>query len=175
MYKSYLVLINDYLFTLKRNVFFDFALPLCCSLILSILLSNNLLHFDSNFIINTTTVLGILAGFNVTAITILTSANNKTVEKLKTQKTGISFDGVDISFFRKIYILISYSILICLITIILNTIGYLVVWSCFFERWFINILKTLDVFLVLHIMFVNIRNITSLYFFYFDETNVLGK
>ena len=175
MYKSYLVLINDYLLTLKRNALFDFALPFCCSIILGILLSHNLLHFDSNFIINTTTVLGILAGFNVTAITILTSTNNKTVVKLKSQKTGISFDGVDISFFRKIYILISYSILICLITIILNTFGYLVMWSYFFENWFIIILKTLDIFLVLHIMFVNIRNITSLYFFYFDETNVLGK
>ena len=175
MYKSYLVLINDYLLTLKRNAIFDFAIPLCGCIILGILLSNNLLHFDSNFIINTTTVLGILAGFNVTAITILTSTNNKTVEKLKAQKTGISFDGVDISFFRKIYILISYSILICLITIILNTFGYLVIWSYFFERWFINILKSVDIFLVLHIMFVNIRNITSLYFFYFDETNVLGK
>jgi hypothetical protein len=175
VYKSYLVLINDYLLTLKRNAIFDFAIPLCGCIILGILLSNNLLHFDSNFIINTTTVLGILAGFNVTAITILTSTNNKTVEKLKAQKTGISFDGVDISFFRKIYILISYSILICLITIILNTFGYLVIWSYFFERWFINILKSVDIFLVLHIMFVNIRNITSLYFFYFDETNVLGK
>jgi hypothetical protein len=175
MYKSYLVLINDYLLTLKNNVIFDFIVPFILTIILSILLSHNLLHFDSNFIINTTTVLGILAGFNVTAITILTSTNNKTVEKLKSQKTGIVFDGIDISFFRKIYILISYSILICLMTIILNTFGYLVMWSHFFKDWFIVILKSFDLFLILHIMFVNIRNITSLYFFYFDETNVVGK
>lgn len=171
MYKSYLILINDYLFTLRRNVIFDILLPVFISIILGILLSKNLLHFDNNFIINTTTVLGILAGFNVTAITILTSANNETVRELKDKKTGITFDGIEISFFRKIYILISYSILICLITIILNTIGYLVPWSVFFSKDFIYVLKAIDLFIVLHIMFVNIRNITSLYFIYFEETN----
>ena len=175
MYKSYLILINDYLLTLKRNIVFDIVIPALVSVMLGFLLSKNLLHFDNNFIINTTTVLGILAGFNVTAITILTSMNNETVEKLKEKKTGITFDGIEISFFRKIYILISYSILICLITIIINTIGYLVPWSIFFAQKAIVTLKSLDIFIVLHIMFVNIRNITSLYFLYFDQTNIKGK
>lgn len=171
MYKSYLILINDYVFTLKRNVIFDILIPLFISVILGYLLSKNLLHFDNNFVINTTTVLGILAGFNVTAITILTSANNETVKDMKAKKTGITFDGIEISFFRKIYILISYSILICLITIIINTVGYLVPWSIFFTKNFIYVLKSIDLFIVLHIMFVNIRNITSLYFIYFEDTN----
>jgi hypothetical protein len=175
MYKSYLILVNDYLLTLKRNIFFDIAIPALTSIILGFLLSKNLLHFDNNFIINTTTVLGILAGFNVTAITILTSTSNETVEKLKEKKTGINFDGIEISFFRKIYILISYSILVCLITIIINTIGYLVPWSIFFTQKTIVILKSIDIYIVLHIMFVNIRNITSLYFLYFDQTNIKGK
>jgi hypothetical protein len=175
MYKSYLILVNDYLLTLKRNIIFDIAIPAVTSIFLGFLLAKNLLHFDNNFIINTTTVLGILAGFNVTAITILTSTSNETVEKLKEKKTGIDFDGIEISIFRKIYILISYSILVCLITIIINTIGYLVPWSIFFTQKTTVILKSIDIYIVLHIMFVNIRNITSLYFLYFDQTNIKGK
>lgn len=84
-------------------------------------------------------------------------------------------DGLEVSFFRKLYILISYSILICLITIILNTIGYLIKWEYFMNYYKISILKIIDIFLILHIFFVNIRNITSLYFLYFDETNLKGK
>ncbi len=175
MYKSYLVLINDYLFTLKKNVYFDIFSPFILSIILGFFLTNNLLNFDKNFVVNLTTVLGILAGFNVTAITILTSTNNETVEKLKEKKTGIMVDGLEVSFFRKLYILISYSILICLITIILNTIGYLIKWEYFISKNKISILKIIDIFLILHIFFVNIRNITSLYFLYFNETNLKGK
>jgi len=175
MYKSYLVLINDYLFTLKKNVYFDIFFPFILSIILGFFLTNNLLNFDKNFVVNLTTVLGILAGFNVTAITILTSTNNETVEKLKEKKTGIMVDGLEVSFFRKLYILISYSILICLITIILNTIGYLIKWEYFISKNKISILKIIDIFLILHIFFVNIRNITSLYFLYFNETNLKGK
>lgn len=175
MYKSYLILINDYLFTLKKNVYFDIFLPFFTSIILGLLLINNQLNFDKNFVANLTTVLGILAGFNVTAITILTSTNNKTIEELKEKKTGIMVDGLEVSFFRKLYILISYSILICLVTIIFNTIGYLIKWEYFISQSKISILKIVDIFLILHIFFVNIRNITSLYFLYFNETNLKGK
>ena len=175
MYKSYLVLINDYLFTLMKNVYFDIFFPFILSIILGFFLTNNLLNFDKNFVVILITVLGILSGFNVTAITILTSTNNETVEKLKEKKTGIMVDGLEVSFFRKLYILISYSILICLITIILNTIGYLIKWEYFISKNKISILKIIDIFLILHIFFVNIRNITSLYFLYFNETNLKGK
>lgn len=38
-----------------------------------------------------------------------------------------------------------------------------------------QLLKTLDIFIVLHIMLVNIRNITSLYFLYFEDTYIADK
>lgn len=172
IYKSYLILVSDYILTLKKNIFFDILLPLFLSFVLGILLKYNLITFDKNFIVNATTVLGILAGFSMTAVTILTSTDNPTVKELKEKKTGIVVDGMEISFFRKIYILIGYSVLICLITIILNTVGYLIYWNKIFEINFIIILKTIDMFFILHIFFVNIRNITSLYFIYFNETNI---
>ncbi|OXG09194.1 hypothetical protein BC749_101686 [Flavobacterium araucananum] len=175
IYKSYLILISDYLFTLKKNIYFDVVFPFALSLVLGIFLIFNFLNFDKNFIVNATTVLGILAGFNMTAITILTSTNNETVQELKEKKTDIIIDGLEVSFFRKLYILISYSVLICLITIIVNTIGYLISWDKICEIKTLKILKTIDLFLILHIFFVNIRNITSLYFLYFNETNLKGK
>jgi hypothetical protein len=172
IYKSYLILVSDYLLTLKKNIYFDILFPFILSLLLGILLKYNFITFDKNFIVNATTVLGILAGFSMTAITILTSTDNPTIKELKENKTGIVVDGIEISFFRKIYILIGYSVLICLITIILNTVGYLIYWNKLFDINIIMFLKTIDIFLILHIFFVNIRNITSLYFIYFNETNI---
>jgi hypothetical protein len=137
MYKSYLVLINDYCYTLKKNVWFDIITPLIISSILGVFLYQQILNLDKSFISNILSVLGILAGFSITAITILTSTTNDSILELKKRLTGIVIDNVEISIFRRLYILISYSVLVCLLTIIANTIGYLIPISLFFTKGFV--------------------------------------
>jgi len=172
MYKNYLILINDYIYTLKKDVWFDIVAPFLISCFIGICLYNNIALVDKSFLTNILSVLGILAGFSITSITILTSTTNNSIIELKRRLTGIVIDGVAISIFRKLYILISYSVLICLFAIILNTIGYLIPVTKLFIKSIVCILKALDVFVVLHIFFVNIRNISSLYFLFFNETNL---
>lgn len=172
MYKTYLILINDYLLTARKDLMFDLFLPFLISLVLGALLLLGVVIVDKNIIINVTTVLGILAGFSVTAVTILTSANSDNINNLKNRMLPFLVDNVSISYFRKHYILISYSVLSCLIVIILNTVAFLVPWSKYFLKETVVIFKAIDLFLILHIFLLNIRNITSLYFIYFDDTNI---
>lgn len=172
MYKSYLILINDYFFSLKKNIRFDVFTPLVISIFLGFLLFYNKINLDKSFISNILSVLGILAGFSITAITILTSTSNNSIDELKRRLTGITIDGIEISIFRRLYIIISYSVLMCLLTVILNTIGYLIPWSEVCSKLLVCILKAFDLFIILHIFFLNIRNITSLYFIFFNETNI---
>lgn len=172
MYKSFFVLINDYIFSLGKHVTFDVILPIILGSICGVLIWNDLLFLKRDFISNILSVLGIIAGFSVTAIAVLTSTENETINKLKSKDTGITIDGNEVSVFKRFYILISYSVLASFFAILINIIGYLVPWNIFPESLTI-ILKTLNLIFIFHIFFLNIRNISSLYFIYFNDTNKL--
>lgn len=135
------------------------------------LISCNLFNIDKSFLSNILSVLGIIAGFSVTAVALLATTDSTNVNKLKNKKTGITVDGLEISVFRRFYILISYSVLVAFIAILVNIIGYLIPWSKLVSIKWIIILKSMNLFLIFHIFLINIRNITSLYFIYFQETN----
>lgn len=171
MYKSFLILINDYILTVRKNAIFDIVIPLLLAIICGCLISKELLNIDKSFLSNILSVLGIIAGFSVTAVALLSTTDSTNVNRLKEKKTGITVDGLEISVFRRFFILISYSVLISFITILINIIGYLIPWSRLISFNWIIILKALNLWLIFHIFFINIRNITSLYFVYFQETN----
>lgn len=170
MYKSFFILINDYFLSVRKNVIFDIILPFIIACISGFLLSHDFLYLDQTFLSNVLSVLGIIAGFSVTAITMLTTSDSDNIMRLKSKKTNIVIDGLEINVFRRFYILISYSVLISFIAILINTIGYLVPWSKIISNGWVIVLKSLNLWLILHIFFINIRNITSLYFVYFVET-----
>lgn len=171
MYRSFLILINDYILTVRKNVFFDILIPLTLAAICGYLISKDLLNIDKSFLSNILSVLGIIAGFSITSVALLSTTDSINVNRLKEKKTGITVDGMEISVFRRFYILISYSVLISFIAILINIIGYLIPWARLISFNWIIVLKALNLWLIFHIFFINIRNITSLYFVYFQETN----
>lgn len=171
MYKSFLVLINDYILTVRKNAIFDILIPFILSIACGYLISKELLNIDKSFLSNILSVLGIIAGFSVTAVALLSTSDSSNINRLKEKKIDITVDGLEISVFRRFYILISYSVLISFIAILINIIGYLFPWSRLISYNWIVVLKALNLWLIFHIFFINIRNITSLYFVYFQETN----
>ncbi|WP_264845926.1 hypothetical protein [Capnocytophaga catalasegens] len=112
-------------------------------------------------------LLSILAGFNTTAISILISASNKNIDKLKEISTKKEIGGKKISLYQELYIYISYSILIAFFVIIFCLFGYLLPIGELFDTCIVLCLGLFIVYLVLHIMFLNIRNISFLYFSFF--------
>jgi len=171
MFKNNYILINDYLCTLKKNIWFDIFTPLLIAIALGGLMFNHFLVLNKSFIVSLLSVLGIFAGFSLTAISIMTATNTTSIDKLKKTFTDKTIDGLKVSVFRLFYIMVSYSVLISLFTIILNTIACLIPWSKINAPIIINMLKIADIALILHIFFLNIRNITHLYFIYFQDTN----
>ena len=141
------------------------------ALLCGYLISKNLLDINKEFLSNILNVLGIIAGFSITSVSLLATSDNENVKKLKNKKTNITVDGLEISAFRRFYILISYSVFISFVAILMNVIGYLIPWSKIISSNFIIVLKSINLWLIFHIFFLNIRNITSLYFVYFIETN----
>ncbi|MGH1387512.1 hypothetical protein [Kordia sp.] len=176
MFKDYLLLINDYLMTLGKGVWFDIITPLFIAVISFFLFKYDIIYLSKDFIGNVLSVLGILAGFSITSVTILTSSENDKINELKSYMTGKVVDGLEISRFRKIYIMISYSVLVTLFVIILNIVAYLFPWSKLGVNLnFLYTLKTLELFLLIHIFLLNIKNITYLYFIFFNDTNRKGS
>lgn len=171
MYKSFFILLNDYFLTVRKNAIFDILLPFIIAIFCGYLISKNLLDINKSFLSTILNVLGIIAGFSITSVSLLATSNNKNIKELKNKKTKITVDGLEISAFRRFYILISYSVFISFIAILINVIGYLVPWSNLIPSNFIVVLKSINLWLIFHIFFLNIRNITSLYFVYFQETN----
>lgn len=172
MFRSYLVLIKDYYLSLKENIYFDIVLPVLIAGTIGFFLWRGDFVFTEDIVNNIVQTLGVLAGFSLTAVSMLTTTDSKTTTKLKQKLTGNIIRDEDISAFRQFYILVSYSILISLIVIVLNSIAIMIDWNRFVGKSLIvNTLKAIDIFLILHIFLVNIRNITYLYFIYYDETN----
>jgi hypothetical protein len=166
MYLEFLLLIFDYFRTQnKRNIYFEVILPLILSLLIfgSIRLNNSEICLDGhqgNFI----SLLGVLIGFSITAITLLITSNNENIENLKKHDSGYSIGRNKLSLF---------DILVTNFSYLLVTEIFLVICNLFFPALnsFIGIsfaakliLFSIDCGILIHILLVNLRNICDLYF-----------
>ncbi|GIZ14959.1 hypothetical protein RCZ15_03130 [Capnocytophaga catalasegens] len=165
-FREFFILISDYYVISKKYRFFDIILPFIISFIF-ICYSKSYIVFNDTFLGQIMILLSILAGFNTTAISILISASNKNIDKLKEISTKKEIGGKKISLYQELYIYISYSILIAFFVIIFCLFGYLLPIGELFDTCIVLCLGLFIVYLVLHIMFLNIRNISFLYFSFF--------
>jgi hypothetical protein len=169
-YKEYNILIDDYLSASKKYFFFDWVIPSIIVIVQACFLFN-VINFNDSYIGQCMTLLGILAGFNTTAISVLTTTSNNNIEKLKSTKINKWINGRQITLFQDLYIHISYSVLASFILIIIFLSGLTFSVGEYFGNTFKNILGLLSELFLLNILFLNIRNITSLYFSFFQNQN----
>lgn len=169
--KRALILINDYFLTIGKNIFIDIFLPLIFVLVSFLLLSNSLLDYNKEIIGDILTVLGIISGFGISSVTLLLSSNSNSVNEYKSKKTQYIVDGVEISYFRRLYVLVSYSTITSFIGILVFFIGNLFLWNRVFVENFVFLIKSISIGYITHILIVNIRCIVSIYLMYIRETN----
>ena len=167
MFREFGLLILDYASILKRYFISDMVVPAIITLLLLLLPSENLVINDS-FVGHVITLLGILAGFNITALTVITTTSGPQILKLKSQK-GTTLNGRRITLFEELYIFISYSVLASFIIILFETLGYIISIRSTFGPSIHLTLALLNVWAVLHILFLNIRNITLIYFSFLEK------
>ena len=168
MFREFLILIYDYFSISKKHLIFDLAIPLLLTIILA-LFAYRTIVFNNSYLGQIITLLGILAGFNTAVVSILTSTSNHNIDRLKEKFSGNRISGRKISLFQELYVYISYSILISFIVITICIFGYLLPFHKILTTSIFSFFGFTSVFLIVHIMFLNIRNISFLYFTFFEH------
>lgn len=165
MYIEFLFLINDYLKTITKRVFaFEWLLPLILSILIFFLLfTGKSTAVTETFKNNSINLLGILVGFSITIITILTTGQSKNLEEIKRIKTKIKINGKLISVYRLLLINFTYSVVIEVFLIIIFLIYPLLKHNIPINRLTKYIIFSILVFLIIHILLLTIRNLTDFY------------
>ena len=114
MYLEFLLLIADYFRTLSKRVFFfEWLLPFIIGIGIFLLLffgstTSATIVFKDNAI----NLLGILVGFSITIITILTTGQGQNLDEIKNKKTNIKINKENITLFRLLLINFTYSVIV---------------------------------------------------------------
>jgi len=165
MYLEFLLLIADYFRTVsKRIFFFEWLFPFLIGIGIFLLLyfgtsTSATIVFKDNAI----NLLGILVGFSITIITILTTGQGQNLDEIKKKKTKIKINKEKITLFRLLLINFTYSVIIEVGLIIVCLIYPLLIENIEFNKNLKYIGFSILVFLILHIMLLTMRNLTDFY------------
>ena len=165
MYLEFLILISDYFQTLNRRLFiFEWLIPALFVISLYFLNRNMGLIPFKVFKENALDILGILLGFSIAIITIITTGSGKNLDEIKNKTTQFTTNNKAVTLYELLLINFTYSVIVEIFIII----GCLTVplISGFFQLT-INcklILYLLLVFGIIHILLLTMRNLTDFYF-----------
>ncbi len=171
MYREFIFLIFDYFKTIKKNVFYyEWVMPFIIGIMCFLSLKFHWLRTDYSLFINSSvSLLGVLLGFSIMVITILTTSNNVNIENIKKTLTDYIISNERISLYR--LLLVNYSYLIIIEALVL--VAYFI--SLLFFSNFCHTVKlvlfSLYVVSIIHILLLTIRNITDFYFIITKEKN----
>lgn len=163
MYLEFLILIFDYFSTLKLRIFiYEWIFPLL--VIFTILIINkNDFEILKSFKDSSINILGILLGFSIAVITIITTGSGDNLDAIKNTKTDTIINNKKITLYDLILINYSYTVIVevviilaCLITPIIAN-GLTLSLKCKMNLYYLLI------FGVIHILLVTLRNLTDFY------------
>lgn len=166
MYGEFLITIFDYFRTLrKKNFVFEILIPALLGFIIFLLVYNtNGKSSIRNYSDNAVSILGILVGFSITIIALLTTSGSKNVEEIKNIKTDKILHGIPISLYQSLLINFTYSVIVEILLILVHLtypfiLGHFDVGDLMKSIFFSIAFATL-----VHILLLNIRNLTNFYF-----------
>lgn len=163
---EFLLLIWDYFRSLqKRNIIFELVIPFVASLIIFISIRvNNSEKCLSDYRSNIISLVGVLIGFSITAITLLITSNNANIENLKKIKPKDK-NGREIEFSLYHLLLTNFSYLIVIEILLISLDLFFPAFNSMLNLSFTTriVLFSLNSFLLLHILLLNLRTISDLY------------
>lgn len=170
LYLEFLVPVNDYIETLKpKEALFDWLLPFVLSVFCYSFISYKKIALDLDCIIGPiVNFLAILIGFSIACISVLSTSDNDNIKKLKEERSTRKTGDNQISLYQHILITYIFSVIIELSCLLLNL-------TFLFAKQLVSIdafnvfLYSVDVFLLAHIVFLNIRNVTNFYFVFWKN------
>lgn len=164
MYLEFFLLFLDYFKTLNKRVFiYEWVFPLIVSFILFFLNCRYDLSSFKIFKENSINILGVLLGFSIAIITIITTGSGKNIEGIKNEKTNFRKNNVNLSLYDLILINFTYSVILEILVLI-NCLLIPLLSNLFEINHRIKlIMYSTMVFLVLHILLLTMRNLTDFY------------
>lgn len=170
IYTDFSFTIIDYIFTIKkREVVYEWIIPLAISILIyfkiddipGITINFDFIKAIISILIN---MFAILVGFAMAAIAIFTTADISKIEILG-KDSERKIRGNPISNYRFVFLNLIYSAISSLFMLIL-TLFFTI--ALYFDKYSLLILAILC-FGTLHVLFLSIRNITTLYFIFFNQ------
>jgi hypothetical protein len=169
LYTDFSFTVVDYLSTIrKREITYEWILPIVLSILVYLKVEDIPgIQIDSKFIKNIISILinmfAILVGFTMASIAIFTTADVNKIEilgKLSDRK----IHGKEISYYRFVFLNLIYSAISSLFMLLVTLIFTIFLY---FDKYSLLILAILS-FGTFHVLFLSIRNITTLYFIFFN-------
>ncbi len=169
-YREPIIPVLDYLFTLSLDVFiYDIAMPFFVSvLIYFLVLSKISLCSISSFSTVIIGILAILIGFSITSLTIIVSNGNQNIEKLKNTQSSRKLNGKNISLYQLLIITNTYSIVAEIVALLIN-LSFLFIFKSKIYSISYSIYYSLNIFMLLHIFFLILRNATNIYLVFYKN------
>jgi hypothetical protein len=170
IYLEFLFPIKDYLSSLKiKEAFFDGVFPAGIAVILHHILIRYL-SFDkiNQFSTQLISLLAILIGFTITSVTILVASSSKSIEALKKTSAKRFINRKEISLYKLILGNMTFVLLGELFSLALTIVFYLMTLKNGNSNS-IRIIFSIIIFLIIHIILLNLRNVTNFYFTFWNE------
>ncbi len=166
LYVEFLFPIIDYARTLKLNEFlFDIALPFLIAIVARYFIVKNdctiIVESADSLFKTVITLLSILIGFTVSSITILASTGSKIEEKMTDRHIG----KTEINLYQLTNIFFTFALFSEVFTLVVNLISVIMLsYNIQIVQTHLNELVVFDLFLLSHILLLNIRNMSNFYF-----------
>jgi len=112
---------------------------------------------------NALTLLGILLGFSITVITILTTGNSKNLLAIQTIETNYIIGGKKVTLFDLLLVNFTYSVVIEIVLIIILLISPLLISNLVFSQFTKILVFAIFAGTVIHILLLTMRNLTDFY------------
>ncbi|SMC99673.1 hypothetical protein SAMN02746065_11987 [Desulfocicer vacuolatum DSM 3385] len=170
LYTDFSFTIIDYIFTIKkREIVYEWVVPLALSILVYFKINDIPgISINCDFIKSIISILinmfAILVGFTMAAIAIFTTADISKIEILG-KESERKIHGKPISNYRFVFLNLIYSAISSLFMLLL-TLFFTV--ALYFDKYSLLIIAVLC-FGTLHVLLLSIRNITTLYFIFFNQ------
>lgn len=173
MYIEFLLIVLDYFKTLKKKsvVVYEWIVPLILTLACVYIADVRNTELFRIFKESSINVIGVLLGFSIAVITILTTGSGENLEGIRRRETGIIIKNRVIMLYDLLLINFTYSVVLEVVLIISCLITPLINQIFIFSFESKLIFYSLMIFLVLHILLLNLRNITDFYLIVSRPTN----
>ena len=170
LYTDFAFTILDYISIIKkREIVYEWLLPLLVSLVVYFKVEDIPgIKIDFEFIKYIITILinlfAILVGFTMAAIAIFTTADISRIPILQ-ELSEREIRGDKIKNYRFVFLNLIYSAMSSLFMLLVTLIFIIFLY---FDKYSLVILSILT-FGTLHVLFLSVRNITTLYFIFFNK------